>query len=304
MKQRTAQLQAGIARSAIPRRLVSMTEFPRTNLPPIPWIVPIFTRFKVNEVRRTYEWARHRHADDFEVIIVDHGAYLCRLNDQAMSLHPGEILIVKPGDWHADTCHPGLRYLSVEFHLDRELLSHEATRLFRDTATPGQQRVRVHKPDFWPIFERLRAEAASSDRFAAHVQDALLAEFFWRLVRVLPREAVCPEFSGISEDQDFRTRFQRLLQQHAVAPLSVADMAQQMRMSVSSLAHKCKALLGASPAHALLRCRIEHAQALLKTTDLPVKEVGTRVGFQEPHHFLRTFKRLVGSTPSAFRARE
>lgn len=303
MPVRPAQLQAGIARSAIPRRLVRMLELPRTNLPPIPWIVPVFTRFKVNEVRQPYEWALHRHADDFEVIIVDRGTYLCRLNDRALALRPGEILVVKPGDEHADTCRTGLRYLSIGFHLDRDLLNREATRLFRDTATPEQQRVRVNKREFWPVFERLRAEAVSRDRFAAHVQDALLAEFFWRLVRALPQKAVCPEFTGISEDQDFRSRFQHVLQQHAGTRFSVADMAQQMGMSVSSLAHTCKALLGVAPAHALLRCRIERAQALLRTTDLPVKEIGTRIGFQEPHHFLRTFKRLAGATPSAFRQR-
>ncbi|MEL7170518.1 MAG: AraC family transcriptional regulator [Bacteroidota bacterium] len=44
------------------------------------------------------------------------------------------------------------------------------------------------------------------------------------------------------------------------------------------------------------------AQALLARTEVPVKEVAYRLGFKEPGHFSRYFKKHTGQTPTAFRA--
>lgn len=49
------------------------------------------------------------------------------------------------------------------------------------------------------------------------------------------------------------------------------------------------------------RYRIEHAQTLLKQTDLPVTQVYLESGFQTKSNFHREFSRQVGSTPSAYR---
>ncbi len=46
---------------------------------------------------------------------------------------------------------------------------------------------------------------------------------------------------------------------------------------------------------------IAEAQALLAQTSKPIKEVAYQLGFQEPTHFSRFFKKQTGLTPSAFR---
>ena len=44
------------------------------------------------------------------------------------------------------------------------------------------------------------------------------------------------------------------------------------------------------------------AKRLLAESDLPVAEVGARLGFNEPTNFGRFFTRTVGSSPGQFRA--
>ena len=51
------------------------------------------------------------------------------------------------------------------------------------------------------------------------------------------------------------------------------------------------------------RRRIEAAQDLLARTDLPIKEVVFRTGFKDYNYFNRTFRRLAGMAPAAYRGR-
>jgi AraC family transcriptional regulator len=47
--------------------------------------------------------------------------------------------------------------------------------------------------------------------------------------------------------------------------------------------------------------RAARAQALLAETDLPVTEVGARVGYMSSSHFARAFRQATGLSPRAYR---
>jgi AraC-like DNA-binding protein len=58
---------------------------------------------------------------------------------------------------------------------------------------------------------------------------------------------------------------------------------------------------GTSPMHYLIRRRIEHAQELLRITDLPLQEIARRCGIDNPYYFSRLFRKVVGQTASRYR---
>lgn len=58
-----------------------------------------------------------------------------------------------------------------------------------------------------------------------------------------------------------------------------------------------------SPGALLKRLRIEHAQSLLTTTNMPVEEIAGASGFSASNAFGRRFKQQFGVTPGAFRER-
>ena len=86
-------------------------------------------------------------------------------------------------------------------------------------------------------------------------------------------------------------------------PLDVAHLAAQVELSRNYLARAFRARYGVTMARFLLRRRMAVAAHLLETTDLPVAQVGQRVGVDDPHYFNKQFRRAVGQSPSAFRAR-
>ena len=86
-------------------------------------------------------------------------------------------------------------------------------------------------------------------------------------------------------------------------PFDVASLARIACMSPSHFTRRFRAVFGETPHQYLYRRRIERAQWLLRSTDMPVSEVCLEVGYVSLGTFTRTFRQLVGETPTAHRER-
>ena len=60
-------------------------------------------------------------------------------------------------------------------------------------------------------------------------------------------------------------------------------------------------MTGTTPYQYLVGARLRLAATLLLETDRPVTSVAYEVGSQDLSNFMRTFHRVVGCTPRAFR---
>jgi transcriptional regulator GlxA family with amidase domain len=104
-----------------------------------------------------------------------------------------------------------------------------------------------------------------------------------------------------SEDERV-THAVRLIDQHQKTPLSVPDLARAVNVSPSYLTRLFRQQTGRPPAKFARDTRLERAHALLRTSFLTVKEVMAEVGWNDPSHFCRDFKREFGLSPTAVRA--
>ena len=50
--------------------------------------------------------------------------------------------------------------------------------------------------------------------------------------------------------------------------------------------------------------KVERAQLLLCTTDMPVKEVAYRIGFNDQSYFIRMYRKVTGTTPQEYRKQQ
>ena len=83
-------------------------------------------------------------------------------------------------------------------------------------------------------------------------------------------------------------------------PLSVADLAEMVKLSPWRFTHLFKAETSKSPMQYLKEVRMQRAQEMLRNTSLAVKEVVYAVGLNDRSHFSREFKKLHGLTPKEF----
>ncbi|MBW8016647.1 MAG: helix-turn-helix domain-containing protein [Planctomycetes bacterium] len=83
--------------------------------------------------------------------------------------------------------------------------------------------------------------------------------------------------------------------------ITLPEIAKQVHLSVSRLAHLFKEQMGITLIDYLTNVRITHAKRLLLTTDDSCTTICYRVGYNNQSYFTRTFKDIAGMTPGQFR---
>lgn len=244
---------------------------------------------------RAYVYRRHQHLG-YELIVPLAGRYRCRVNGVDLRLRPGEALLVKPGDWHEDQLDVGVSYVAAQFSFG--------------PPTPGQgffaagiePRAQVCTPPrgaLPALLERMRTESARADPVALLLLEALLAEAVAVVARSHPTAHLGERFQAGTGDRVFPARLERVFAQHLQTRLPVARMAAALGCSPTALGVRCRRLLHLSPAKAFARFRLERAKTLLERTGMTVVEISDHLGFPNPFHFSRAFRRVHGLPPSA-----
>lgn len=93
------------------------------------------------------------------------------------------------------------------------------------------------------------------------------------------------------------------MQRHLAEPMTVAGLAALINLSPSRFRSLFVAHTGTSPMVFLQRLRLRRARLLIERTFLSVKEVMVMVGYNDPSHFARDFRRQHGEPPSTLRSR-
>ena len=84
-------------------------------------------------------------------------------------------------------------------------------------------------------------------------------------------------------------------------PLDVDALARRAHLSPRQFSRRFRAATGSSPAAWLLERRLQASLPLLERPDVPVEEVGRRVGLPSPAGFRRHFRAAFGVSPAAYR---
>jgi AraC family transcriptional regulator len=83
--------------------------------------------------------------------------------------------------------------------------------------------------------------------------------------------------------------------------IHIPQLARLVGLSASHFCRAFKCSFGVSPRAYVLRRRIEVAQALMLTTSAPLSAIALSCGMCDQQHFTRSFRRIVGETPSNWR---
>jgi AraC-like DNA-binding protein len=96
-------------------------------------------------------------------------------------------------------------------------------------------------------------------------------------------------------------RLKRYIAAHLAGPILQKDLAAEVRLSSGHFARSFRQSFGLTAHTYVMERRIERAKGLMLQTAVPLCEIAIGCGLADQAHFSRVFRRLVGSTPLAWR---
>jgi AraC family transcriptional regulator len=167
---------------------------------------------------------------------------------------------------------------------------------FRERAVQGDVRLARLARD---LADELREEAAGQELVVAALVEQALVQLLRRYANL--RRSAQLELSRVGlVDRRIRLAVE-LMHAHMHRDLALEEIASAAHLSPFHFARLFKKLSGATPHAYLASLRAARAQALLAETDLPITEVGARVGYMSSSHFAHAFRQATGLSPRAYR---
>ena len=124
-------------------------------------------------------------------------------------------------------------------------------------------------------------------------------EMLEALIR-LAQEPAAPAETAFESGNVHFLQIIRYIHRHYADDLSLNTLAEVLHMTPGYVSRLFSRESGTTYRKYLTELRVEKAKELLATTSLSIAEVCDRVGFNDYFHFLKTFKRLTGTSPGKY----
>ena len=241
-----------------------------------------------------YRWSTGRVLSEFAVVYVAHGRG--EFDSQATGLtplEPGDAVLLFPGVWHRYRPHADSGWGIYWVHFQGEL----AERLRqRDVFAAGRAVLHAGLDDalvlaFRGLLDSLRLEAPGS----APVATAKAIEILARLQATATTDRAMPRLQEI-------VRQARLKLEEDPGSLPVVEqMIEGFGISRTHFFRSFKRQTGQSPYRYHLQFTIRRAGEMLRNSSLSVKQIALTLGFRNPYHFSKLFKKKTGMPPRDYR---
>ena len=144
----------------------------------------------------------------------------------------------------------------------------------------------------------LCSEFFDQESYFSVLVNAVVTKIFVLLLRRHTGSCELPE----DQIKDTQTAIDiaRYLQLNA-ATATLGDLAAEFHYSPEYTSRLIKRVTGQPFIRLLTSIRLENAEQLLRDTTLPVNDIAALVGYESNEHFIRTFRKRAGITPSAYR---
>ena len=218
------------------------------------------------------------------------------LNGTLTTLRPGHAFLYGPGVAHEIRTDPKRRMR--KYFVDFFGRAAPAMLAKFDVRVAEVRRI-GHPESVKFLFDALILEGQKGTDAAADAADAYL-----RLLLHAFGEASPSEAGGHSAAYLTWQRCQRVLDEQYRRLKGLRELSRATGVNSSHLCRLYQRFGRSSPHADLLRRKMNHAASLLVTTSRLVKDVANEVGFDDPLHFSRVFRKHFGSGPRSFKRAE
>lgn len=158
--------------------------------------------------------------------------------------------------------------------------------------------------DMEALIEEIQAEY--NERNKKKERDRLTEALYTGLGGNL-KEDILKEGTGVKRqgNEELMERVEVYIREHLTEPITAKELAAEFGLVAPYLGKLFKDHTGYTPGQYIQMLRIEHAKCLLSVNEeLMAKDVAGMVGYSDPVHFSKLFKKKVGVWPSEFKGKK
>lgn len=216
------------------------------------------------------------------------GSYTSFFRNELHQVEDAKGIFLPPGEVHTISSAAGARCLHLELTqewvdriAERQCIKLSSPRVFQSCLLPSLVR---------RLYQELNQEGESSLLAVEGLAFEILAE----IVRSQPSRTDATTQSKLDQAKEF-------LEANFAVPFTVAEAAQSVGLHPVYLAALFRKTLRCTMKDYVRRLRVNFAAAKLAESAEPLVDIGMAAGFVDQSHFCRTFKYLIGMTPSEYR---
>ncbi|MEI8228450.1 MAG: AraC family transcriptional regulator [Planctomycetota bacterium] len=241
-----------------------------------------------------YVWEAGRVLSEYGVLYVTRGrGEFDSQGTGLIGLQAGDAVILLPGVWHRYRPHKDTGWGSywLHFHGSTPDRLRTAGLLAPERAVVS---VGLDEPllqSFTTVLDGLRAESPGFAQIAA----ARTLEILARLTGAAGAERAVPRL------QEIVRRARLALEENPAGLPVVEDLLRTFDISRTHFFRVFKEQTGQSPYKYHLQLTIRRAGTMLRDSDLSIKQIALTLGFRNPYHFSKLFKKKSGLSPRGYR---
>ncbi|KGB50660.1 hypothetical protein LH61_03860 [Leuconostoc mesenteroides P45] len=276
-------------------------------LPALDWNISFFGGHQ-QDIKSGWHYPSERHLA-FEVFYIVEGAINVTAFDNTIRLESGDIMVLYPNVWHETTSLIDTTYFNFHFNLDDErfvtnlinqgILNFPNGSLKNITLIKSLDKLRnvLNKNMAYTFKDELKLQV-------------LLSDFIFQLFssEILEHTPLNSSQLKIASSIAYgiRTTLQKNIHSYFnvsnhSSRLSIDKIYSDLKISPSYGGEVFKKIYGYAPRQYLTKLKIAQAKRLLQMPDLSVIDISEALGYRDPAHFSRQFKKWTENTPYQYR---
>ena len=257
----------------------------------------------IGMVDREHHWVAnlHKHKENAELVYIVRGSGRVTVDGREFDISEGNLLAYNPGQLHFEDfsfspCQPQLFHCVFSA---LEIRSLPPGHILPNGAPPVMDTGELQS-NIVDCFQALFSESVDQKLGYEQIIHARLETLILYILRLniayFPEDLVTD-----TRDTNLAVATKGYLDDNYHNNIHLSNIGEAMSISHYHLAHVFSSYFGMSPIQYMIKRRINEAKRMLLDSQLPIKVIASRIGYDSLSNFILQFRKQVGMTPEQFR---
>ncbi len=265
------------------------------------------------EPKKRFYFPTEKH-DFWEIMCAVKGKASCTADEKIITLNEGEIFFHKPNESHSLTVddyeNAGVFVMSFEcgsesmrFFSDRKIkLSNRQMKYIKEIIEIAKRTYDITFYDLeTDIMHLLPHPTLGGEQLIKNYLETLLIDVMRSMTETEDGNAVFLQETEINNK--LAEEIIKILKANLNNRLTIEDISKAINYSKAYVFRQFKAATNKSVMEYYLELKIKRSKELLEENTLSIREISEQLCFDTPNYFSKTFKKLIGITPTEYKKR-